>query len=108
MTPEQAAREARWLSRLRSAYRKCFEGPDGKLDAAATLVLGDLYNVCHQGRSVTSEMGWTPEQVLVAEGERRAYLRIVNMLRVSDADLYEAALAMAREQRDVLDTGEMT
>lgn len=99
---------ARWLVRLKNAYRDCFEGKDRKLKASATLVLGDLYNVCHQGRSI-ADPGFSRDDMLIAEGERRVYLRITNMLRATEADLYEAALAMAREQRammDPLETGD--
>lgn len=104
--PTDSEARARWLLRLSRAYRTCFEGDGKKLNAAAKLVLGDLYNFCHQGRS-PAQGTFTAEQVLVAEGRRQVYLQITNMLRADDADLYEAAVTMAREQRDVLDTEDL-
>lgn len=84
---------------LQRAQRQCFEGRDRKLTRAAQLVLGDLALFCYQTASLAATLGaFRPEDVLIVEGRRQVYLRLVAFLRASEQDLWEATVVAKRLQ----------
>ncbi len=91
----------RTIFRKRQAYRAIFE-PSGQLSPAAQIVLTDLRRFCRATVSTTVVSMVTqrvdPIASAQAEGRREVWLRIMQHLHVSDADLYKTLVDM--EQRE--------
>lgn len=81
----------RIIFRRRQAYRALFQ-PGGQLSPAAEIVLADLRRFCRASVS-TTVVSMVTQQVdpiasAQAEGRREVFLRIIQTLNISDADLY--------------------
>lgn len=75
----------------RAHYRRCFFDETGHLTPAANAVLADLAAFCRADRStvMTSPVQRTvdPLATCVAEGRREVYVRILQILSMTDAQL---------------------
>ncbi|PVX84343.1 hypothetical protein [Paraburkholderia unamae] len=75
----------------RAQYRACFTDQRGKLTAAGEAVLRDLAEFCRAERSILtlSPISRTVDThaTMVAEGRREVYVRILQILRMTDAQL---------------------
>lgn len=75
----------------RAQYRACFTDARGKLTPAAEAVLRDLAVFCRAERSILtlSPVSRTVDThaTMVAEGRREVYVRILQILRMTDAQL---------------------
>jgi hypothetical protein len=82
---------AELIFRRRNAYRAIFL-PGGQVGVAANIVLSDLKQFCRADRStmVVSMVSQRIDPVASAilEGRREVWLRIMNHLHISDADLF--------------------
>jgi hypothetical protein len=79
------------IFRRRQAYRAVF-GQGGDLGKSTQIVLADLHAFCRAGQStaVHSHIAGKidPLATMIAEGRREVWLRIIQHLNVSDADLH--------------------
>ena len=82
------------LFRRRGLYQATFE------NEAGSYVLGDLYQICHAGRSTWNKREGV-EDALVNEGKRQVWLHIRSMLNADDNQLDELARQHVREQNRV-------
>ncbi|MBU9378712.1 hypothetical protein [Burkholderia gladioli] len=84
------SRFLRYFNR-RAHYRRCFFDESGRLSAAGDAVLADLAVFCRADRStvMTSPVQRTvdPLATCVAEGRREVYVRILQILSMTDAQL---------------------
>ncbi|CAG9193544.1 conserved hypothetical protein [Burkholderia gladioli] len=75
----------------REYYRRCFFDASGRLTPAGDAVLADLAVFCRADRStvITSPVQRTvdPLATCVAEGRREVYVRILQILSMTDAQL---------------------
>ncbi len=78
--------------RLRTAYRDCFCGRDGKPHPAGQIVLAHLGRLSreHGSIAVVGQNGQLdPYASMLAEGQRVLYQTIVMHLNLNDSDLYD-------------------
>jgi hypothetical protein len=69
--------------RRRADYLSAFGGEEGQR------VLADLYRFCHMDQPTFAA---DPFVTAFNEGERRVFLRIVGVLRLTDADILKLAM----------------
>ena len=71
---QQNAENEKKRQELKQAYRRLFKTGDGKT------ILADLRSFCGQDRSSICSSSPNPYQTFEAEGKRRVFLRINNMI----------------------------
>lgn len=80
-------RRIKWL---RTHFRRCFNGGDGKLTEDGRAVLTELRRFCY-GAKPTIKMGADgridPYASIAAAGRQEVYMRVVSMLNLDDTDL---------------------
>lgn len=74
---------------LRDAYKRIFLNDNGNLKAETLIVLRDLARFCYANKPTAKLSQKTgcidPNAMLIAEGRRESYLRVLNQINVSDA-----------------------
>jgi len=87
----------------RNHYRRCFTNEAGHLTSDGEAVLRDLAAFCRADRSVLTLSPVTrtvdTHATMVAEGRREVFVRILQILRMTDAQIN----SLKSEDRDDLD-----
>lgn len=75
---------------LRSAFRGCFLGPDGKPTANGTLALQELRRFCYGAKPTikAGPNGVDPYATVAAAARQEVYFRVLEMLNLDDRDLH--------------------
>ena len=81
---------------LRTAFRGCFLGPDGKTTANGRMVLEELRRFCYGNRPTLKQgpQGLDPYASVAAAARQEVYLRVMSMLNLDDRDLHEMSKNM--------------
>jgi hypothetical protein len=74
---------------LRTAFRRTFNGPDGKPHEDARVVLAELRRFCHGNRPTlkTGPQGVDAYATVAAAARQEVWFRIASMLNLDDSDL---------------------
>ena len=74
---------------LRTAFRRTFNGPDGKPHADGRMVLEELRRFCYGAKPTITQgpQGLDPYASVAAAARQEVYFRILSMLNLDDSDL---------------------
>lgn len=88
---------------LRVAFRRTFNGPDGRPHADAQIVLAELRRFCYGDKPTirTSKDGCVdPYASIVCAARQEVFMRIVKLINLNDRDLALMEKAAQQENAD--------
>ncbi len=90
----------RRLFQLRTAFRACFLGADGRPTAQGEIVLAELRRFCHGNRpTIKSGLhGIDSHASIAAAARQEVFFRITAMLKLDDSDINRMQELAAHQQ----------
>jgi hypothetical protein len=87
---------------LRTAFRRTFNGADGKLHSDGRMVLQELRRFCHGGKPTikVGPSGVDAYASLAAAARQEVYFRVLDMLNLDDSDLALMERRVQQEQEN--------